>query len=159
MIELAAAMVRDVNPLDAVIERDGGILGSSDALDCQRNLETRFDALHRVPIERGLEGTALHPPPSGGHEAFGDIALAPAVMGGIDGETERCITVRNGALDVIVNPSLVAAHVQLINAQRIGRRHRQLLESGIADGAEHMRGPEFVDRAHHRFGACRMKAF
>src|SRR5262245_39294384 len=121
MIELAAAMVGDIDPLHAVIERDGGVLGIRDTLDYQRNLEPRFDAFHRAPVERGLEGTALHPPPSGGHEAFGDVALAAAVMRGIDGEAERGITVRNGTLDLIVNPSLIAAHVELEKAQRIGR--------------------------------------
>jgi len=45
----------------------------------------------------------LHPPPPGGHEALGDVALAPAVMRRVDGEAERGIAVRNGALDMIVD--------------------------------------------------------
>src|SRR5260370_6486452 len=31
VIELAAAVVRDVDPLDAMVERDGGIVGGGDA--------------------------------------------------------------------------------------------------------------------------------
>ena len=61
MIELAAAVVGDVNPLDAMVERDGGILGGGDALDRERDLETRLDAFDRAPVERRLEGAALDP--------------------------------------------------------------------------------------------------
>ena len=70
----------------------------------------------------GLERAALHPAPAGGDEALGDVALAPAVMGGVDGEAERRVAVGDGALDVIVDPGLVAAHIELVEPQRIGRR-------------------------------------
>jgi len=58
VIELAAAMVGDVNPLDSVVERDCGVLGGGDAFDRERNVEPRFDALDRAPIERGLAPAA-----------------------------------------------------------------------------------------------------
>ena len=60
MIELAAAMVGDVDPFDAVIDRDPGVLGGGDALDRQRNLELLLDALDRAPVERrpGTRGSA-----------------------------------------------------------------------------------------------------
>ncbi len=128
-------------------------------LSDERDLELLLDALDRAPVERGLEGAALHPPPPGGHEALGDVALAPAVMGGVDGQAERRVAVRDGALDVIVDPGLVAAHVELKEAQRIGRRRGQLLEPGIADRAEHVAGAELPDAAHHRGGARGVKAF
>ena len=95
----------------------------------ERNLEPLLDALDRAPIEPGLEGAALHPAPPGGDEPLGDVALAPAVMGGVDGQAERRIAVRDGALDVIVDPGLVAAHIELVKTQRIGRRRRELLEA------------------------------
>src|SRR5262245_65910576 len=101
-----------------MVERDGGVLGGGDALDRERDLETRLDAFDREPVERRLEGAALHPPPSRGHEALGDVALAPAVMRGIDGQAERGIAMRNRALDVIVDPGLVAAHVALVETER-----------------------------------------
>ena len=69
----------------------------------------------------GLERAALHAAPAGGHEALGDVALAPAVMGGVDGQAERRIAVRDGALDMVVDPGLVAAHIELVEAQRVGR--------------------------------------
>ena len=107
----------------------------------------------------GLEGAALHASPPGGHEPLGDVALAPAVMGGVDGQAERRIAVRDGALDMIVDPGLVAAHIELKQPQRVGRRRRQLLEPGIADRAEHVAGAELPDAAHDRGGAQRVKAF
>jgi hypothetical protein len=78
-------------------------------------------------------------------------------MRGVDGEAERGVAVGNGALHVIVDPRLVAAHIELIEAQRLGRR-RASSRARVADRAEHMRGAELVDRAHHRFGAGGVKA-
>ncbi len=79
-------------------------------------------------------------------------------MRGVHGQAERGVAVRNRALDVIVDPGLVAAHIELKEAQRIGRRRRQIFEPGIADRAQHVRGPERVDGAHHRLGAGGVKA-
>src|SRR5207253_1862453 len=39
VVELAAAVIRDVDPLDPVIERDRSVLGGGDAFDGERNLE------------------------------------------------------------------------------------------------------------------------
>ena len=86
VVELAAAVVRHVDPFDAVLDRDAGVLGGGDALDGERDLELLLDALDRLPVERGLVDAVLHPPASGGDEALGDVALAPAVMGGVDRE-------------------------------------------------------------------------
>ena len=105
----------------------------------ERDVELPLDALDRAPVERGLEGAALHPPPPGGHEALGDVALAPAVVRGVDGQAERGVAVGDGALDMVVDPGLVAAHIELKEPQRVGRRRRQVLEPGIADRAQHMR--------------------
>ena len=73
----------------------------------------------------GLERAALHAPPPGGHEALGDVALAPAVVGGVDGQAERRVAVLDGARDVVVDPGVVAAHIELVEAQRVGRRRRR----------------------------------
>jgi hypothetical protein len=54
MVELAAAMVGDVDPFDAVIERDLGVLGGGDALDDQRDLVFVLDQLDRAPAQRLL---------------------------------------------------------------------------------------------------------
>src|SRR5207237_9833296 len=54
MIELTAAMVGDVDPIDAVIDRDMGVLRGRDALDDQRQLELVLDQLDGVPAQRLL---------------------------------------------------------------------------------------------------------
>ena len=92
MVELAAAVVGHVDPVDAVIERDRRILRGRDPLDDQRYLELVLDQLHRAPFQPLLEVAA------GGAErlsrtTLGDIALAPAVMRGVDGQAERGISV------------------------------------------------------------------
>ena len=97
VIELAAAVVGDVDELDAVIERDLGVLGGGDALDGERDLEFALDALDRAPIERVLEVAAAGAAPAAGDVALGDVALAPAVMGGVDGQAERRVFAGDGA--------------------------------------------------------------
>ena len=58
MVELAAAVVRDVDHVDAVLDRELGVLGGGDALDDQRNPVLVLDQLDGVPIERHLEVAA-----------------------------------------------------------------------------------------------------
>src|SRR6202035_5094029 len=55
VVELAAAMVGDVDPVDAVVERDLGVLRGGDALDHQRYLELVLDHFHRAPFQPLLE--------------------------------------------------------------------------------------------------------
>ncbi len=74
----------------------------------------------------------------GGDVALGEIALAPAVMGGVDGEAKRGIAVLDRALDVIVGPGGVAAHIELEHAQAVGRGLGDVFEAGVADRAQHM---------------------
>ena len=118
-----------------------------------------LDAFDCAPVEPGLERAVLHAAPAGGHEPLGEIAFPPAIMGSVDGQTEDSVAVANGALDVIVDPGRVAADIKLIETQRIGCRCGEVLEPGIADRAEHVRGTERVRRAHHRQGTGRMEAF
>ena len=55
VVELAAAVIGDVDPLDAVIDRDLGVFRGGDALDHQRDLELVLDQLDGAPIQRLLE--------------------------------------------------------------------------------------------------------
>src|SRR6202030_29297 len=123
---------------DAVIERDLDVLGGRDALDRQRNVEAFLEALDRAPVERGLELAARRPPAPGYDMALGDVALAPAVDRGVDGEAEGAVAVRDRARRVVVDPGLVAAHIKLEEAQRVRGGLRDLLEAGLAHRAQHM---------------------
>ena len=120
MIELAAAVIGDVDPLDAVLDRDLRILGGGDALERQRNLVAILDALDRAPVEPGLIGTAGHATAPGGGVTLGDVALAPAVMRGVDRHAEGNIAVVDGAADMVVDKGVVAAHVELEDARGVG---------------------------------------
>src|SRR5262249_57834292 len=104
MIELTAAMIGDVDDLDAVIERDLGVLGGANALDRERYLEFAFHALDGAPVERHLKVAALHAAAACGDMPFGQIPLTPAVMRGVDSDAKRRVVVFHGALDVIVGP-------------------------------------------------------
>src|SRR6202035_2219910 len=88
VIELAAAMVGDVNPFDAMIDRDRRVLGGGDALDDQRNLVLVLDELDGAPIEALLEVAAGGAQAAFANIALGDVAFAAAVMRGVDGEAE-----------------------------------------------------------------------
>src|SRR5262249_17536637 len=101
MIELTAAMIGDVDDLDAVIERYLGVVGGANPLDRERYLEFAFHAFDRAPVERHLKVAALHAAAARGDVPFGQIAFAPAVMGGVDGDAERRVIIFDGALDVI----------------------------------------------------------
>src|SRR5438270_3386088 len=113
MIELPPAVVGYVDPFHPVFEGDARVLGCGNTFDHERNWETLFDSLHRLPVEAGLEGAALDPAAARGDEALGDVALAPAVMGGIDGKTESRIVVLDCALHMIIYPGGVAPHIEL----------------------------------------------
>ena len=117
-----------------------------------------LDALDRAPVEARLRNAVLHPAPAGGDEALGDVALAPAVMRGVDGERKGGIAMLDRARDMIVDPGRVAADIELVEPQRRGRGSRQLFEPGLADRAQHVRAPELLDPAHDRFRAGGVKA-
>src|SRR5271168_1567119 len=84
-----------------------------DALDHQGNVELLPNARDGAPVERRLEFASGRPPAAGHDMALGEVALAPAVDRGVDGEAEPHIAVGDGAGDVIVDPGLVSAHIEL----------------------------------------------
>ena len=53
-------------------------------------------------------------------------------MGSVHGQAETGVAVVDGARDVIVDPGLVAAHIELVEAQCARRRRCEVLEPGIA---------------------------
>ena len=54
MVELPAAVVRHVDHVDAVFDRELGVLGGGDALDDQRHLVARAELVELRPVERVL---------------------------------------------------------------------------------------------------------
>ena len=54
MIELPAAMIGDVNKIDAVFDTELGVLRCGYTFDREWDLVFRLDAINGLPVERGL---------------------------------------------------------------------------------------------------------
>ena len=65
------------------------------------------------PGEARLEMVGRRAAPRRRLVALGEVALAAAVVVEVDGEAERDVAVGDGALDMVVDPARVAAHVEL----------------------------------------------
>src|SRR5215208_7761408 len=75
MIELPAAMVRDIDRGDAVLAGERRVLGGGDPFQDQRHVVLVPEALHVIPVERRLEFPAAGALAPGLGEPLGDIAL------------------------------------------------------------------------------------
>ncbi len=126
LVELAAAVVRHVDAIDPVIDRDLGVLGGGDALEDHRDL--RQLCLIRsmsLPVEPRLVDAGVADPHPAALVALGDVALAPAVAVGVDGQAEGVVAVVDRAADMVVDPGLVAAHVKLKDLEPVAARPRR----------------------------------
>ena len=154
VVELAAAVVGDVDALDAVLDGDAGVLGRGDALENEGDLEFLAQPRDIGPGEACLEIVGLRGPARGRHVALGEVALAPAVVVEVDGEAERDVAVGDGALDVVLDPGRVAADVELEDLGMIvAGRHR--LEARRALRAQHVQGAEARRGPRRRRAAAR----
>src|SRR5580698_4904198 len=147
LIELASAVVGDVNPLDAVIDRDRRVLAGGDALDDQRNLVLVLDELDGAPIQPLLEVAAGSAQAAFADVAFGDIALAAAVMRGVDSQAERGVAAGDRARDAIFDKGVVTPDIELIDAQRVRRGLGDLLQSRLRHRTQHVGGAKPADAA------------
>ena len=118
-----------------------------------------LDAIDRRPVELHLELAARDAAAAGGLVALGEVALAAAVMRGVDREAERAVTVLDRALDMVFDEVLVAADIELEDAQRIRRRLRDPLEPRLGDRRDHVRDAEFAGGADDLRRRARMEAF
>src|SRR6516225_8866714 len=114
VIELAAAMVRHIDAVDAELDRAPRILGRGDALQDQRDVEFRLVALDIAPAVLRLKdpGVIAHDN-TAALVALGDVTLAPAVAVGVDGHAEGVIASVDRAADVVVDPVGVAEDIEL----------------------------------------------
>ena len=76
VVELASAVVGDVDDVDAHIACERRVLAGRDALEHQRDIEAVLHPLHVVPREALLVVLAARPAPPGGDEALCDVAFA-----------------------------------------------------------------------------------
>src|SRR5882762_204750 len=135
VVELAAAVVRDVDALDPMLDREGRVLGRGDALQDERDRVRVLEALDVVPVEPGLELEAGRTRAPGLDEAPCKIALAAAVARRVHGEAEGRVPVVRGAPHPIVHPGVVAPDVELEDADAVGGLGHGL-EARVADRRE-----------------------
>src|SRR5712692_3743575 len=136
LVELAPAMVRDIDAIDPILDRDLGVLGSGDALDDQWDVEILLDPLDVAPVELRLIDPRIVDPHAAALMALGDVALAPAVAVGVDGQAEGRVALVDRAADVMVDPGRIAAHIELEDPEPVGRGLGGLVETRLGDRGE-----------------------
>src|SRR5687768_3515774 len=106
MVELASAVVGDIDDLDAVLHGELRVLDGGDALEDERDVAMLVpEPLDVVPGKAGLERLAF----VGARaprldEAADEIALATAVHLHVHGDAERAEAVVPGAAYPVVHP-------------------------------------------------------
>ncbi len=101
--------------------------------------------LHLVdlrPVERLLVARGVGVARRRGVIALGDVALAAAVVVGVDGEAERAETRFHRAIEDRLDPGLVAAHVELEYFQAVRHDLAGLLDVGLGHRALEHRAAE-----------------
>src|SRR5258706_88737 len=157
VVELASAVIGDVDPLDPVIERDRRILRGRDPLDHQRYLVLVLDQFHCAPLQSLLEVAAGGSAAAGADVTLGDIALASAVMRGINGQAEGGVSAGDRSADLVFDEVVVAADIELKNAQRARRCLGDFLQARLGHRAQHMGGTESLGRARDACAGARIE--
>src|SRR4029077_6335844 len=104
-----------------------------DALQDQRDVEALFDPRDIAPVELRLVDAGVVDAHPAALMTLGDVALAPAVAVGIDGQAKRVIALVDGAADVVVDPLGVAAHIKLEDLEAVARGLGSLVEPRFGD--------------------------
>jgi hypothetical protein len=124
-------VVRHIDAVDPVFEGDPGVLGRRDALQNDRDGAVLLDALDVAPVELRLVGAGVAGTDPTALMALGDVALAPRIAVGVDGQAERVIALVDGAADMVVDPGGVAPHVELKYLEAVARGLGRLVEPGM----------------------------
>ena len=109
-----------------------------------------LDQLHGAPFQSLLEVAAGGADTAFADVSLGDIAFAPAVMCGVDGQAERGIAIINRAADDVFDKGVVAADIELIDAERIGRGLGGRLKSRLGHRTQHVGRAEQPGSARDR---------
>src|SRR5690606_37129292 len=114
VVELPAAVIRHVDHVDAVLEREARVLARADALHDQRHADGALQLLHELPVRLravrlALAGLAERP--YGDRLAPVDAALAAPEVRHVDGEADGDGSGVDAALREIDDPALVTVRV------------------------------------------------
>src|SRR5487761_1241827 len=102
-----------------MIERALGVLRRGDAPQDQWDVKVLLDPLEVAPVELGLVDARVVDAHPAALVTLGDVALAPAVAVGVDRQAKGVIALVDGASDMVVDPSGVAAHVKLEDLEAV----------------------------------------
>ena len=128
-------MIRHIDHVDAVLDGELGILGGGDALDDHRQFVLLLALVDLCPVERLLMVRSVGVARRCRVIALRDVALAAAVVVGVDGEAERAEACFNRAVEDRLDPGLVAAHVELEDFQAVRHNLAGLLDVGLGHRA------------------------
>src|SRR6266404_9086052 len=101
-----------------------------------RDVEPFLDPLDIAPVKLRLEDAGVLDAHPAALMAFGDVALAPAVAVGVDGQAKGVITLVDGAAHMVVNPMGVAAHIELEDLEAVARGLGSLVEPRLDPGTQ-----------------------
>ena len=150
-------MVRHIDAVDPVLDRDPGVLAGGDALDDQRDVEILLDPLDVAPVELRLVDPRVVDAHPAALMALGDVALAPAVAVGVDGQAERGVALVDRAADMIVDPGRIAPHIKLEDAEPVGRGLGGLVEPRLRHRGEDHPVAEIPRRRRDGGAAARLE--
>ena len=125
-----------------MFDRKLGILGRGDALQDERDLADLLDAVDIGPIEFGLMGFTHGGLTAGGDETLGQVALAPGISVQVDGHGKGLVTQILGLADLVVDPVVVTAHIQLKHTAGVGGFLGDLVHARLAHAGQHVGATE-----------------
>src|SRR5262249_23475172 len=91
--------------------------------------------------------------------ALGDVALAPAVAVGVDGDAERVIAGIDRAAEMVVDPAGVAEHIELKDLEAVTRGLGLPLEARMRDTAQDHAVADLGGRLGDGGAAARLEGF
>src|SRR5207248_10336103 len=91
--------------------------------------------------------------------ALSDVALAPAVTVGVDGQAKGVVALVDGPADMVVNPRGVAAHIKLKDFETVAGSLGGLVEPGMRDRAQDHAVAKGARRLRDSRAAARLENF
>ena len=152
VVELPSAVVRHVDHVDAVLERERCVLGGLNALDHQRHFERAAELVDELPVGTSavtLAGALPAERTAGNRLPRVNVPLAAAERRHVDGHAKRLAARIGCALRRVDDPTVVAVGVELEHPVVAGGG-RDLVEPRPRHAAHEQQAAERLRRARER---------